>query len=172
MVEAKLEENAVLVADPEAVKELYEDGFYGKLSGEKLELALIEALALAERGKIEVSDGKKKLGLNDLFDICRSADENFYARYAVYKDMRERGLPVRMGFKGSDFRVYDRGTKPGKEDSVKWIIFVSSEDRGCSLEQLGKAIKLGQNIRAEALWAVVDDDGDTTYYIIRGLKDL
>ncbi len=172
MAEAKLEENNVILLDPEAIRELYEDGFYGKLSGEKLELHLIEAAALLERGKIEVSDGKKNLDLNDLFDICRSADENFYARYAVYKDMRERGLPVRIGFKGSDFRVYERGIKPGKEEDVKWIIFVSSEDRVCSLEQLGKAIKLGQNIRAEALWAVVDDDGDVTYYIIRGLKSL
>lgn len=76
---------------------------------------------------------------------------------------------MRSGFKGSDFRVYDRGAKAGEAEKVKWIVFAANEDEPAALEQLGKAIKLAANIRALALWAVVDNDLDVTYYIINEL---
>ncbi|MBL7160122.1 MAG: hypothetical protein ISS95_01010, partial [Candidatus Aenigmarchaeota archaeon] len=83
-----------------------------------------------------------------------------------YRDLRERGLPVRTGFKDSDFRVYDRGAKPGKGNKIKWIVFAAAEDYPCKMEQLGKAIKLSENIKATALWGIVDNDTDCTFYII------
>ena len=96
-----------------------------------------------------------------------SKDPKFLPRFIVYRDLRERGLPVRIGFKGSDFRVYERGAKPEKVESVKWIVFTDSEDYSCELNKLTKAIQLAENIKSEALWAVVDNDTDVTYYIIK-----
>jgi tRNA splicing endonuclease len=84
--------------------------------------------------------------------------------------MRERGLPIRMGFKECDFRVYDRGAKPSNSKPIKWIVFCSAEDYPCKINQLERAIKLSKNIKATALWAVVDNDNSITYYIISELN--
>lgn len=166
MIEARLEGKKV-VAKGEEAKELYENGWYGKLADEKLELELVEAALLCERGRIEITDeAGTKLSFKDFFHACSERDERFSARYVVYKDLRERGLPVRTGFKGSDFRVYERGVKPSKAEQVKWIVFAETEDYPCKFELLEKASKLAQNIRTIALWAIVDDDMDCTYYII------
>lgn len=169
MLTGKLENDKVVVEGPEA-KELYETGWYGNPLGSGFELDQIEAAALLERGKLEVVIGEQKLSLKEILNYCSERDEHFMARYSVYKDLRERGLAVRTGFKGCDFRVYERGAKPGKAETVKWIVFTSAEDYPCALEQLGKAIKLAQNIKSVALWAVVDNDSDCTYYIIESPK--
>ena len=168
-MEAALLKDKALIEDPSG-KELYESGWYGNLEGDKLELALIEAALLSERGKVEITLDGKKLDFREFFAICAEQDPRFTARYTVYKDLRDRGLPVRIGFQGSDFRVYERGAKPEKAESIKWIVFASAEDYTCALEQLGKAIKLAKNIRALALWAVVDNDNDVTYYIISSVS--
>jgi len=168
MVEGLLEADKVIVSDP-AGRELYDSVWYGELEGENVSLDMLEAVLLAERARLEVKQGEKKLSFQELYHLAAKRDPQFVARYAIYKDLRERGLPVRIGFKGSDFRVYDRGAKPGKAATVKWIVFASAEDWPAALEQLGKAIRLAANIRALALWAVVDNDLDVTYYIINEL---
>ncbi len=161
-IEAKLAGEKVF-AEGEEAKELYEKGLYGKMKDDKLELALIEACHLLERGRIEIFSEGKKFEFKDFFHLC-ARDPRFVCKYVVYKDLRERGLPVKAGFKGSDFRVYDRGAKA--DSPTKWIVFVAAEDYPCEIEQLGRAIKLAQNIRTTALWAVVDNDNDVTFYII------
>jgi tRNA-intron endonuclease len=168
-MEGKLLKDKVLVEDPSG-KELYESGWYGNVEKGGLELALVEAALLCERMKLDIVLDGKRLGLEEFFQKCGEQDSRFTARYIAYKDLRDRGLPVRTGFQGTDFRVYERGAGPEKADNVKWIVFASAEDYVCALEQLGKAIKLAKNIRALALWAVVDNDGDVTYYIINSVS--
>jgi len=168
-MEAALLKDKVLIEDPSG-KELYESGWYGSITGKNVELALVEAALLSERGKIEIVLDGKKLAFKDFFAKCAEQDSRFTARYTVYKDLRDRGLPVRIGFQGSDFCVYDRGASHEKANTVKWIVFASAEDYTCALEQLGKAAKLAKNIRALALWAVVDNDNDVTYYIISSVS--
>lgn len=163
---AQISDNKVLVTDKEAVEELYESVWYGKLTDEGIELELVEACLLAERQRIEIAKNGKKLDFKDFYHLCCALDSKFIPRYAVYHDLRERGLPVRVGFKGTDFKVYERGAKPKTAGEAKWIVFAESEDYPCEFNKLGKAIKLAQNIRALALWAVVDNDTDVTYYII------
>ncbi|MFQ6009606.1 MAG: tRNA-intron lyase [Candidatus Aenigmatarchaeota archaeon] len=162
-MEAEVKEDKVIVEEGE---ELYEQGWYGNLEGKKLILDLVEAVLLMERAKIELKD----MDFKEFFHYCSKIDPRFTARYAVYRDLRDRGLPVRTGFKGSDFRVYERGAKPKKQGKVKWIVFAEAEDYPCEMEKLGKAIKLGKNIRAVALWAIVDNDLDVTYYIINSIS--
>ena len=166
MFAAELTENKVVVTDTDAVTELYEGVWYGKKTDKGLELELVEACLLAERQRIEIAKNGKKLDFKEFYHLCCALDSRFVPRYAVYHDLRERGLPVRVGFKGTDFKVYERGAKPTTAAEAKWIIFAESEDYPCEFTKLGKAIKLAQNIRALALWAVVDNDGDVTYYII------
>ncbi|MEM5804645.1 MAG: tRNA-intron lyase [Candidatus Aenigmatarchaeota archaeon] len=146
--------------------ELYNSGWYGDLEGKGVMLNLVEAMFLLEKGKIEIA----KHDAESFFRFCTKFDQHFTARYSVYKDLRERGLPVRLGYKGSDFRVYERGASAGKPGKVKWIVFAEAEDYQCEMDKLGKAIGLAKNIRAIALWAVVDNDLDITYYVINSIS--
>ena len=163
---AVMEGDVVVVEGEEAV-ELFNSGWFGNLEDKKIVLSLIEAFFLLERGRIEIFDGKKWLSIKEFQALCNSKQNDFMFRYAVYRDIRERGLVARIGFSGTDFRVYERGAKPSKaETKIKWVVFCSGEEYDCELERLGNAIRLSHNIRCTALWAVVDSDLDVTYYII------
>lgn len=151
---------------------IYEPGYYGKIIDNRLELALVEACLLLKRGRIRVFKDGKQLSFQELYDIAVSLDKRFPHRYRVYEDLRERGLLVRTGFKfGCDFRVYERGVQLKKgpksaREHTKWIVFAVPEDFTCSFQELSRAVRLAHNIRARMLWAIVDNEGDCTYYQI------
>lgn len=175
---AELVEDKIIIWDKDGAKEIFENGWYGELLEDRLELALVEAMLLLERGKIEIVKGKKKkMSSKDFYEHCLKIDPRFHTRYIVYKDLRERGLPVRTGFKfGCDFRVYERGVTPIKKgpkaahEHTKWIVFCVPEDYTCSFQELSRAVRLAHNIRANMLWAIIDNEGDVTYYSITYLS--
>ncbi len=170
MIKGELNEERVVIWDLEEGKNIFENGWYGKLKEDGLELSLVEAVYLVQKKKISV----KKTAFKKLFDHAMKIDKRFNIRYTVYKDLRERGLPVRTGFKfGCDFRVYERGVKPIKrgpksaKEHTKWVVFAVPEDHTCSFQELSRAVRLAHNIRANMLWGIVDNDGDCTYYEIK-----
>jgi tRNA-intron endonuclease, archaea type len=170
---AELVEDRVILWKREGGKLIYDTGWFGDYQENKLELSLIEAALLIERQKIEVYKNKKKLNFDEFYKYCLGIDQRFNTRYVVYKDLRGRGLPVRTGFKfGCDFRVYERGVTPVKKgpksphEHTKWIVFSIGEDYICSFQELSRAVRLAHNIRANMLWAVVDNENDVTYYEI------
>lgn len=152
------------------IEEVYLPGYYGKEINGRLELSLVEAVYLLKKGRIEVYKGKKKISLKKLYEYACSLDKRFVERYRVYEDLRDRGLLVRTGFKfGCDFRVYERGVKlkrgpKSQREHTKWIVFAVPEDYTCSFQELSRAVRLAHNIRARMLWAIVDNEGDVTYY--------
>lgn len=158
--------NDKVIAQGEEIKEFFEKGWYGELKEDILELDLIEAAFLMERGRLEIELNGKKLTLKDIFNVASELRENFVVKFLVYKDLRTRGLPVRMGTEGVDFFVYERGAKPKKHSGIKWLVFAYSENNACSLDELERTVKLGKNIRAKVVWAIVDGDNDITYYIV------
>lgn len=178
VLKAELAEDRVFIFDMEGARQIFEEGWYGELLEDRMELALVEAMLLFERGKIEIVKGKKKkMSSKEFYDHCLTIDTRFHTKYVVYKDLRERGLPVRTGFKfGCDFRVYERGVSPIKKgpkqahEHTKWIVFSVSEDYACSFQELSRAVRLAHNIRANMLWAVVDTDSDATYYSVTYLS--
>lgn len=154
------------------IEEIYDLGCYGKIVDEKLVLSPVEALHLIERKKLVVKEKKKKLTKKKFFDRACELDEEFPQKYAVYKDLRERGFLVRTGFKfGTHFRVYDRGIKlkrgpKSAKEHTKWIVHAIPERFQCSYAELSRAVRLAQNIRTHLIWAVVDEEKNVTYYEI------
>jgi len=178
MLEGELLEQRVVILDKEAFNELEESGF-GKISEDRLELTLVEAMFLFNKGKLNVfiKEGKKKkkLSKEELYDYCTKNERNFHARLIVYTDLRDRGFLIKIGFKfGTDFRIYDRGVKlkkgPKAEfEHTKWVVHAIPEEFTCSFPELSRAVRLAQNIRTEMIWAVVDSDSCVTYYEIKRL---
>ncbi|WP_456474285.1 tRNA-intron lyase [Candidatus Pyrohabitans sp.] len=154
-------EDRVILSDPKAISRLVQKG-YGKKSSGKLYLSLVEALYLVEKGKLEVFSGERALSLEELLG---SPEEDLFIRYVAYRDLRERGYVVKTGFKfGSHFRVYERGAYPGEHSS--FLVHAVREDSELSFTELARAVRLAHGVRKRMLFAVVDEEGDVTYYAV------
>ena len=165
--------NTQLIGNKIIVKKDFQelsDRSYGKESPIGLELDIVEALYLLERGRIEVSKGKTKLNFEKLWKFGLEIDKRLHERYVVFKDLRGRGLVAKTGFKfGCDFRVYRRGVsvKRGPKSAAehtRWIVFAVPEDYTCAFQELSRAVRLAHSIRATMLWAIVDGDNNVTYF--------
>jgi len=166
-VDAYLHREKVMVWEEAQANQLYQRGAFGKpLSGGKLQLAPVEALYLLDGGKIRIIDREtgERLKFGELSARLARRDPELMLKYAVYADLRSRGYVVKTGLKfGSHFRVYERGDKPGETHS-KYIVHAIPEGSRFTPTELARAVRLAHSVRKSMLFAVVDDEGDVTYY--------
>lgn len=172
MFTGKLYESGVKIFDEEEAEEIHREKYYGKIleSGE-LHLSPVEALHLVDREELEIEDDGEILSREEFHDYLKEIDDEFDFKYAAYSDLRERGLIVKSGFKfGAHFRVYERGVNPYKDgpkkqkDHTKYVVHAVPENHTMSFQEMSRAVRLAQNIRAQMLWAVVDSESGVTYY--------
>ncbi len=126
-----------------------------------------EALYLTEKKLYSVKGTNgRKMAVDALMRHFSKRDKEFAMKYLVYKDMRTRGYTVKTGFKfGTHFRVYERGGKPG-HDHATILIHCVPEEYVTKFTELSRAVRLTQNVRKKLVYAVVDKEGDITYYKI------
>ncbi len=164
---ALLADNRVVVTEKELADELEQKG-YGEKEKNKLLLSPEEALYLKENRKefTVSSTGRKDLSYEELLKKFSRLDKEFGRKYLVFKDLKDRGFCVRTGFKwGTHYRVYARGDRPGKGHAI-WLVHVVPEEYKCSFPELSRAVRLAQNVRKKMIYAVLDKEGDITYYKI------
>ncbi|MEM3672866.1 MAG: tRNA-intron lyase [Candidatus Bathyarchaeia archaeon] len=158
----------VRISEKDAIKELSSRG-YGTEENNDLLLTFYEALYLMDKGILEVEDEKEgNVDFRNLLQHYESIDENAWAKYLVYRDLRNRGYVVREGFGlGVDFRVYERG-EYGK-DAAKYLILSVQEGKPISLEDLTNTLKNCQSLKKELILAVMNRRGETVYYSVSQL---
>jgi tRNA-intron endonuclease len=160
---AFLKEDRIIIEDKKVASRLNSKSFGKKSSGGRLELSLIEGLYLLERGSISVKDGKGDVSAEDIVKIAK--EDDFQMRYKVYQDLRERGHIVKTGFKfGAHFRAYGKGKSIS--DHSKYLVHVVPESEIYSFHEVSRIVRLAHGVKKEILFAVVDDEGDITYYKI------
>jgi len=171
IVKAIFSRERVLTEASDEARNFYAKSVYGQvIDGGKIQLSLPEALYLLEKGKIDIIDGKKKLTVEEFIKKARQAEPNFWIRYCVFKDMRNRGYVVKTALKfGADFRVYDRGVKPG-EDHARWIVFPVHEGETLTWYEFAAKNRVAHSTKKRLLMAIVDDEGDVTYYEIKWMR--
>ena len=97
-------------------------------------------------------------------------EPNFWVRYQVYKDMRNRGYIVKTALKfGADFRVYDRGIKPG-EDHARWIVYPVHEASVLTWYEFAAKNRVAHSTKKRLMLGIVDDENDCTYYEVRWMR--
>jgi tRNA-intron endonuclease len=161
-------EHVVTENSSEAI-ELYNKSRFGTLLADnRVQLSLIEALYLVEKKKIEVFDGRNKpVSFRALLKKHASFEKNFWTRYCVYKDMRDRGYIVMTALKfGADFRVYDRGIKPG-DDHAKWILYPIKETNHLTWYDFAAKNRVAHSTKKRLLIGIVDEENSVTYYEIK-----
>jgi tRNA-intron endonuclease len=163
-MKGNLFDDKVWISDEPQVQRLAQRGF-GTLKNGGMELSLLESLYLTERGTLSVEEKGEPINRDQI--IKRSDKESdFPRRYAVYKDLRERGFVVKTGFKfGVHFRVYERGGFSLGGHSA-FLVHVMSEDSQMSFPELSRAVRLTQSVKKNLIFAIVDHEGDITYYQI------
>ncbi len=168
--DSTLVEKKVIIEGSEA-STTYENGYYGTLEGEKLILEAEEAILLLERKRIRVySVEGDEFFPNNLVSQFSSQNPNFWAQYLVYKDLRNRGYVVRLGFgESAPYRLYERGKKPGVDVS-KTIVYPMPEGQDLELAKLDEITAGARRARKRLVLAVVDRIGDVTFYAADQLK--
>ncbi len=156
-------------------------GFYGKPIGipkpkspefdVPLILDLMEGLYLVEKKIIEVYEnpGEKRVTFVRLRSRARKLYEEFDLKYAVYRDLREKGLVVTPGVKfGCDFAVYKQG--PGI-DHAPFMVSVKSRKGEISATEIVKAGRLATTVRKRFIVAIPDlKKSEIEYLIFRWFK--
>ncbi len=170
VAEGELVKDRVIISEQNAIAELYDERYFGKVIEGRLYLSLIEALLLVERGWISVMEKGKEIGFDELLERAKEFDEDVVTEYIVYRDLRNRGYIVKTGYKfGADFRVYDKGAKLGENHS-KFLVKVLREECKVKLNELSASIRVAHTVKKRLVIGVVDSEGDVTYYKFTRVK--
>lgn len=171
-VKALLEGDVVRTENTDEARDLFKKASFGGLLDDgRVQLSPIEAVYLTAKKRLQVFDGKnRKIALDRLIAGARKKDKNFWPRYSVFKDLRDRGYIVKTALKfGADFRVYERGVKPG-EAHAKWIVYPTSEHERLTWQEFAAKNRVAHSTKKNLLVGIVDDEGDVSYWEVRWLK--
>jgi tRNA-intron endonuclease len=165
-VKSTFSEERTITENSNEARELYNQSRYGTMLDDgKVQLSLLESLYLMEKKRLIVLDGRnKKIDFEKFLKKAKKLEPKFWIRYSVFKDMRNRGYIIKTALKfGADFRVYDRGVKPG-EDHAKWIVFPVHEASTLTWHEFSAKNRVAHSTRKKLLLGVVDEESDVTYY--------
>lgn len=172
LVKALLAGERVVTESSDEAREFYNQSRFGSLAENgKVELSLIEGFYLMEKGRLAMkNETGKKLTLELYLQKAQKVEPNFWIRYCVYKDIRNRGYIIKTALKfGADFRIYDRGVKPG-EDHARWIVYPVHEGETLTWYEFAAKNRVAHSTKKRLLIGIVDDEGDVTYYEIRWMR--
>ena len=84
----------------------------------------------------------------------------------MFRDLREKGYVVKTALKfGADFRVYEKGIKPG-QDHAKWVVYPVHESEHLTWHEFAAKNRVAHSTKKRLLIGIVDDEEDITYYEI------
>jgi tRNA-intron endonuclease len=156
-VKGRLDGESVVLG-PEGVA-LHEQGGFGRVERAGLRLSPEEALYLVHRQKVEV-EGHPFETLLAVF----AGRPGLFRSYLVYRDLRERGFAVQPGI--DHYRLFRRGERPGTGRS-RLLVRVLSERDLVDFELIRSEVETSGHMRKDHVLAVVDDEGELTYYGVK-----
>ncbi len=168
VVKATLLKERITTDDSDEARLFYSQSRFGDIKEGRVELSFYEALYLLEKKKLKILDYRKKnIKKEEFIKKAQRKKSDFWTKYCVYKDMRNRGYIVKTALKfGADFRVYDRGIKPG-EDHAKWVLFPVHEGDTLTWHEFSSKNRVAHSTKKRLLIGIVDDESDVTYYEIK-----
>ena len=171
-VKATFANERVLTESSDDAREFYNQSRYGELLDDgRVQLSLIEGLYLIEKKRLLVFNGRNKpLDFEIFLKKARKDEPNLWVRYCVYRDIRNRGYIIKTALKfGADFRIYDRGVKPG-EDHARWVVFPVHEGSSLTWYEFSAKNRVAHSTKKRLLIGCVDDENDCTYWEVRWLR--
>ena len=149
---------------------LYEQSRFGEPKEGKIFYSFYEALFLIEKLKLSIEHKKKKINFDKLLEVVKELDKKIETKYSVFKDMRNRGYIVKTALKfGAEFRVYDKGKKPG-EEHARWILYPVKESEILTWHDFSAKNRVAHSTKKNLLIGIVDEENDGTYYQVSWIK--
>jgi tRNA-intron endonuclease len=163
-----LEGKGVVVSEQSNIDALSSRG-YGALESKVFRLTYYESLYLLDKFMLEIKDEKgKAVDFQRLLHCYEAQNDNAWANYLVYRDLRSRGYVVREGFGGGiDFRIYERGTF-GK-DTAPYLVLSTQEGKPLPVNDLAGALQKCTSQKKELTLAVMNRRGEIVYYSVSQL---
>ena len=159
-----------IVSASKEARDLYSKSLFGEYINKRVEYSYSEALYLVKKGKMNVYVGSKKLNFNDLMEKCKRYDKKISTKFLVFSDLRDKGYLLKTALKfGADFRVYDKGVRPGK-GHARWILYPVSENAEMTWHDFSAKNRVAHSTKKNLLIAVVDAEGGLTYYEIDWIR--
>ena len=159
-----------IISTSEDAISLADKSSFGELKAGKVQYSGVEALYLLEKGKAEVHSNKKKLSSNELIKKLKTQDKKIETKLAVYTDMRDKGYILKTALKfGAEFRVYERGSKPG-QSHARWVLYTAREHDSMGWHDFAAKNRVAHSVKKALLLAIVDDEGDVSYYNCNWIK--
>jgi tRNA-intron endonuclease, archaea type len=169
MIIAHISNEKVMSSSIEAFALLDKSSFGEKKSG-RVEYATFEALYLLQENKIQIKTKKGNLTLKELIKKFKKNDKKIENKLAVYTDLRKKGYLPKTALKyGAEFRVYNKGIKPG-QSHAKWILFTSTENEKLAWHDFAAKNRVAHSTKKNLLIAIVDEEGDILYYEVSWIK--
>ena len=127
--------------------------------GERLQLSLVESAYLLEKGKLQLTDRQgRSVDLPDLMARAGQIDEDFELKLGAYRDLREKSLVVKTGFKfGTHFRVYKQVHGTLKVPHSEYLVHAIPLDHIFMPPVLSRAVRLAHSVRKLMVFAYPDD---------------
>lgn len=169
MINASYSAGSITSASADAFM-LHDKSCFGEKKGKSIEYSSIEALFLAQQQKLAVFTKGKEITYDSLLAKLKKSDKKITTKLAVYADLRQRGYLVKSALKfGAEFRVYNKGDKPGKEHA-RWILYTTREHEVLHWHEFAAKNRVAHATKKNLLIAIVDDEGDVSYYEVSWLK--
>ncbi len=154
-----LTEDRVLLFDEKLGRQLMEKEFFGKPFSEGLQVSFVEAIYLLEKNILkirEITTGEK-LSLKGLKDAAKHVQPDIESRFRVYRDLKERGLIVKTGFKfGAHFRAYE---KDPQLHHAEYLVDVVKKDFTDTWSAISRGIRLAHSVKKLMVFALLDNRG-------------
>ena len=166
VVKAVVSRDRIVTENSDAARAFFNQSRFGALLDDgRVQLSFLEAMYLVDKGRLVILDGRNKpVAKDSVARRCARAIPGFWIKYAVFKDIRNRGYIIKTALKfGADFRVYERGVKPG-DDHAKWVVFPVHENETMTWHEFAGKNRVAHSTKKRLLIGVVDDEGDVSYW--------
>jgi len=169
MIRLQFSGERIYSTSPDAFS-LYEKSHLGEKKKGKIEYYLVEALYLVTEKKAIIFSGKKEISEESLLKKLRRTDKDIETKFAAFRDLRKRGYIVKTALKfGAEFRVYDKGIKPG-EKHARWILYTVKENKTLKWHDFAAKNRVAHSTKKNLLIAIIDEEGDVSYYEVAWLR--
>jgi len=161
---AELKGRKVLIGERAAIEFLAQRG-YGIIKGGFLELELVEAAYLVNRGMITVENEGRQLGFIDLVELGSKEDPDFWVKLNVYTDLRNRALVVMPGVTSYELLVDWKR----RDSARRFLVRIVKEGVRISFADFEEMHRRALESDRELVLAIVDKEGVVTYYTVEGV---
>ncbi len=163
--------NQIIVKKQKDSGRLYSRSHFGTLNSKgQVKLDLLEGVFLLGENKIRIFEKKTELDFQTLVNFAAQKIPEFEIKYLIFKDLRNRGLALKHCDEKKQTTFYLFKQKKDERERQCFISAFSERD----ILDLKETKNLIQDItkkNGELWFAIVDEEGDLTYYRV-SLQDM